>query len=143
VGRILGIDLGTRRVGLALTDPLRTFASPLTTLTFVSEKSLAEEIMKLCAQRDVELIVIGMPYEGDGSEGDGCARSRRIQRRLEAYGFRTVLHDETWTSRDAEAVLRGVGKNRRNAKEAVDMIAASLILRDYLEHGADSPRAGV
>ncbi|MGA2612654.1 MAG: Holliday junction resolvase RuvX [Spirochaetia bacterium] len=134
MGRILGIDLGTRRVGLALTDPLRTFGSPLATLTFVSEKALVAEITGLCAERGVDLVVIGMPYEADGSEGEGCARSRRIQERLEAAGLKTALHDETWSSRDAEAALRETGKTRRNSKEAVDMIAASLILRDYLEH---------
>jgi len=136
VGRILGIDLGTKRVGLALTDPLRTFASPLATVPLVSEKSIAEEVLRLCAERGVDLVVIGMPYEEDGSEGEGCARARRIQERLQAGGLRTAFQDETWSSRDAEAALREAGKNRRNSKEAVDMIAASLILRDYLEHAS-------
>ncbi len=141
MGRILGVDLGTRRVGLALTDPLRTFGSPFTTLTFTSEKSLAEEIARLCAERDADLVVIGMPYEADGSEGEGCARARRIKERLEATGLSTAFQDETWTSRDAEAVLRETGKNKRNSREAVDMIAASLILRDYLQHSAGLPPA--
>lgn len=136
MGRILGIDLGTKRVGLALTDPLRTFASPLATVPLVSEKSIAEEVLRLCAERGVDLVVIGMPYEADGSEGEGCARARRIQERLHAGGLRTAFQDETWSSRDAEAALREAGKNRRNSKEAVDMIAASLILRDYLEHAS-------
>ena len=136
MGRILGIDLGTKRVGLALTDPLRTFASPLATVPLVSEKSIAEEVLRLCAERGVDLVVIGMPYEEDGSEGEGCARARRIQERLQAGGLRTAFQDETWSSRVAEAALREAGKNRRNSKEAVDMIAASLILRDYLEHAS-------
>ena len=134
MGRILGIDLGTKRVGLALTDPLRTFAFPLATVPLVSEKSIAEEILRLCAERGADLVVIGMPYEEDGGEGEGCARARRIQERLKAGGLRTAFQDETWSSRDAEAALKEAGKNRRNSKEAVDMIAASLILRDYLEH---------
>jgi len=140
VGRILGIDLGTKRVGLALTDPLRTFASPFATVPFVSEKSVAEEILRLCADRGVDLVVIGMPYEEDGSEGEGCARARRMQERLRAGGLGTALQDETWSSRDAEAALREAGKNRRTSKEAVDMIAASLILRDYLEQSAGPRR---
>jgi putative pre-16S rRNA nuclease len=133
VGRVLGVDLGTRRVGLALTDPLRTFGSPFATVAFTSEADLVAKIAGLCAERDVDLVVIGMPYESDGSEGEGCARARRIQEKLAARGLRSVLHDETWTSRDAEAALREGGKTRRNAKDAVDRIAASLILRDYLE----------
>ena len=133
MGRILGVDLGARRVGLALTDPLRTFGSPLATVTFSSEPDLVERIAVLCRERDVDLVVIGMPYEPGGKESEGCARSRRIQERLSASGIKAVLHDETWTSRDAAATLRESGKNRRNAKGALDRIAASLILKDYLE----------
>jgi len=136
MGRILGIDLGTRRVGLALSDPRRTFGSPLSTIPFISEKSVVEEVLRLCAERDVELIVIGMPYEADGSEGDGCARARRVSERLKERGLATAFQDETWTSREAESVLAEAGKTRRTAKEAVDKIAASLILRDYLQRPA-------
>jgi putative Holliday junction resolvase len=136
MGRILGIDLGTRRVGLALSDPRRTFGSPLSTIPFISEKSVVEEVLRLCTERDVELIVIGMPYEADGSEGDGCARARRVSERLKERGLATAFQDETWTSREAESVLAEAGKTRRTAKEAVDKIAASLILRDYLQRPA-------
>ena len=132
MGRILGIDLGTRRVGLALSDPRRIFGSPLTTIPFVSEKSLVEKIQALCTQNDVELVVLGMPYEADGSEGHGCERVRRFASKLCAVGLPTAFQDETLTSRDAQSSLRQVGKIPRQAKEAVDMIAASLILRDYL-----------
>lgn len=138
MGRILGVDLGTRRVGLALSDPLRIIGSPLATIPFISEKTLAEKIAHMCSKHEVELVVIGMPYEGDGSEGHGCERARRLAARLEALGLKIALHDETWTSRDAEATLREAGKNRRTARDAVDKIAASLILRDYLQHAAGS-----
>lgn len=143
MGRILGVDLGARRVGLALSDPLRTFGSPLATIPFVSEKSLEEKVAQLCAEHGVDLVVIGMPYQADGSEGAGCARARRMAQRLEARGLATALQDETLTSRDAEDALRETGKTRRTAKEAVDRIAASLILRDYLAQSAraDHPHA--
>ena len=136
MGRILGIDLGTRRVGLALSDPQRTFGSPLATIPFVSEKSLVERILTLCAERDVEVVVLGMPYEADGSEGDGCVRVRKIAHRIGAAGLTTAFQDETLSSHDAENSLRQAGKTRRRAREAVDMIAASLILKDYLEQKA-------
>jgi putative Holliday junction resolvase len=136
VGRILGIDLGTRRVGLALSDPRRTFGSPFATILFVSENSLVERILALCAEHDVELVVLGMPYEADGGEGEGCARVRKIADRLGAAGLTTAFQDETLTSHEAESSLRQAGKTRRRAKEAVDMIAASLILKDYLEQQA-------
>ncbi len=138
MGRVLGVDLGTRRVGLALSDPGRTFGSPFATLSFSSEAKLVEEIARLCAEQAVELVVIGMPFQADGTEGEGCARARRVRDKLEARRLRTVLQDEAWTSRDAEATLRQSGKTRRNSREAVDRIAAALILKDYLESGRGS-----
>ncbi len=139
MGRILGVDLGTRRVGLALSDPLRIFGSPLETVPFSSETSLVEKVTSVCVEHGVDLVVVGMPYEADGSEGKGCVRARRFAARLEAHGLKTALHDETWTSRDAEAALNQAHRNRRTALHAVDRIAASLILRDYLQTIANAP----
>ncbi len=132
-GRVLGVDLGTRRVGLALSDPLRTISSPLQTIPMRSESELAVTLAGLCRDREVSLVVIGLPLSADGSEGPGCARSRRVAAALLRAGIPSVLHDESWSSRDAEDALRKTGKTRRNAKEKVDAIAASLTLRDYLE----------
>ena len=137
MGRILGVDLGAKRVGLALSDPLRTFGSPFATISRASEKSLVEQIIGLCARHQVDLVVIGMPYEADDRESAGCARARRVRDRLAERGLAAVLHDETWTSRDAEEALRQAGKTRRQARDKVDMIAASLILQDYLREAGE------
>jgi putative holliday junction resolvase len=132
-GRILGVDLGARRVGLALTDVLQMIGSPLETIPMSSESALAERLVGVCRERAVKTVVIGLPVSADGSEGPGCERSRRMAARLAAAGLQTVLQDESWSSRDAEEALRETGKTRRRAKERVDAIAASLILRDYLQ----------
>jgi len=132
VGRILGVDLGARKVGLALTDPLRMFGSPLDTIPLVSEASVVERIVQLCQERGADLVVIGMPFQADGTEGEGCARARRIQEKLQARGLEVALHDERWTSRDAEAALRESGKISRAMKGKTDKVAAALILQDYL-----------
>ncbi len=132
MGRILGVDLGTRKAGLALTDPLHLIGSPLATIPVESESSVVERIAELCAQRDVERVVIGMPYQADGTEGEGCARARRVQRKLIERGIDAVLQDESWTSRDAESALRETGRNMRTARKRIDEVAASLILQDYL-----------
>lgn len=132
MGRVLGVDLGARRVGLALTDPLRMFGSPLDTIPLVSESSAAERIAQVCRERGVDLVVIGMPFQADGSEGEGCARARRIQERLRARGLEVALHDERWTSRDAETALRESGTAARAMKGKTDKVAAALILQDYL-----------
>jgi putative holliday junction resolvase len=131
-GRALGVDLGARRVGLALTDPGRMISSPHATIPMSSESGLVRSLLDICAERAVSLVVIGLPLSADGSEGPGCERARRIAAALGSSGVTVKLHDERWSSRDAEKVLRETGKNRRTSKEKVDAIAASLILSEYL-----------
>ena len=131
-GRALGVDLGERRVGLALTDPQRIICSPHSTIPMTSEGALVRALADLCAQRGVSLVVIGLPLSADGSEGPGCVRARRIAESLGASGMTVALHDERWSSRDAEDILRETGKSRKGSKGRTDAIAASLILNEYL-----------
>jgi putative Holliday junction resolvase len=137
-GRILAIDLGDKRVGLALSDPLRIISSPHSTIGMTSETRLAAEIEAFCREKEVTLVVIGLPVSANGSEGPGCERARRIAERLGAAGLRTVLQDESWTSRDAEAVVRESGGTRRGSRDRIDAVAASLILREYLSGASPS-----
>jgi putative Holliday junction resolvase len=139
VGRILAVDPGARRVGLALTDIGKTIASPFDTIPFVSLSKLAERLSRVCGDNDVELVVIGFPVRENGYEGEGCARSRVLAKRLAALGVECLLWDESWSSRDAEEAIRSAGKSRRRAKETLDAVAASLILRDFLESRPSSP----
>jgi putative Holliday junction resolvase len=136
LGRALAVDLGTRRVGLALSDPLRLISSPLETVPFGSMGSLAGRIEALCHERDVGLVVIGLPVRDDGREGEGCDRARLLAERLTGRGIRCELWDESWSSRDAEKVLQALGKTREKGRRKIDAIAASLILTDYLESRA-------
>jgi putative Holliday junction resolvase len=133
VSRVLGVDLGAKRVGLAISDPGRIISSPLETLAMESETALVSRLVRLCREREVTTVVIGLPLSADGSEGPGCARARRIAGKMTEAGIAAELVDESWSSRDAQQVLKEMGKSRRAAKEKVDAIAASLILRDYLE----------
>ncbi len=133
------MDPGTRRVGLALTDAGKIIASPFDTIPFVSLAKLAQRLSRVCGENDVELVVIGLPVREDGYEGEGCRRSRALAERLAALGIECRLWDESWSSRDAEQAVRSSGKSRRRAKETVDAVAASLILRDFLESRPSSP----
>ena len=135
-GRVLAVDLGDRRVGLALSDPSRTISSPLTTIPMTSESGIAAALLSLAAEKEVRLVVIGLPVSADGSEGPGCARARRIMQRLAKAGMEAVVHDESWTSRDAEAAVRETGGSRRGSRDRIDAVAASLILRDYLSEAS-------
>lgn len=127
------MDLGSRRVGLALSDPMRMIASPLKTVAFLGETRLLEDVLSLAAEQSVDLVLVGLPVREDGREGEGCLRSRRFVRRLQEAGVAAEPWDESWTSRDAEAALRSAGRIRRQSVESVDRMAASLLLRDYLD----------
>ena len=110
--------------------------SPHGTIPMGSESALVRSLKDICADRAVSLVVVGLPLSADGSEGPGCQRARRIAAALEASGVTARLHDERWSSRDAEQILRESGKNRRSSKEKVDAIAASLILSEYLREAS-------
>ena len=138
MSRVLGVDLGAKRVGLAISDPGRIISSPMMTLAMESESALVIQLVRLCREKEVTTVVIGLPLSADGSEGPGCARARRVAAKMTEAGIAAELVDESWSSRDAEQVLKEMGKSRRAAKEKVDAIAASLILRDYLEGGSRS-----
>jgi putative Holliday junction resolvase len=116
LGRILAVDLGTRRVGLAITDPLRMIASPLRYLPFAGEGPLAQELLRLAAEQDVERAVVGLPLAEDGAETPGCQRARSLARRLQAGGLAAVLWDERYSSREAEEALRQMGVKRRGGR---------------------------
>jgi putative Holliday junction resolvase len=142
VGRTLAVDLGSRRVGLAVSDPTNTIASPLKTLRFRSDRLLIEEILAIVREMDVQTVVVGLPLLEDGREGQGCRRSRSFARRLQDRGLPAVLWDERFSSREAEQTLRKIGLNRRRAGGRIDAVAASYILADYLlalEAGGASP----
>jgi len=130
LGRILAVDLGTRRVGLAITDPLRMIASPLRWLPFTGEGPLARELLRLAAEQGVERAVVGLPLAEDGAETPGCRRARSLARRLQGGGLAAVLWDERYSSREAEEALRQMGVKRRGGR--VDPVAAAIILEDYL-----------
>ena len=132
MGRLLAVDLGTRRVGLALSDELEIIASPLCTLPYKTVNRLIDELTGIIRDKNVDTVVVGLPLREDGSEGEGCVRSREFAGRLEGLGVKTVLWDERYTSLRAEKLLREAGFNRKKAKNKVDRIAASYILEDYM-----------
>ncbi len=134
-GRLLGVDLGTRRIGLALSDPARVIASPFTVLSFTTEAALVEELRRTCAEHGARLVVIGHPVRTDGTSTQLGIRAQRIAASLAAAGIPACTWDEQFTSREAtEAVGRRRHRGRRRDPGRVDRVAAALILQDYLEH---------
>ncbi len=137
MGRLLAVDLGTVRVGLAISDPLKMIASPLTTLAYKTEERLIRELLAIIDERDVETVIVGLPLKEDGSEGEGCRLARSFAGRLREQGQVTALWDERYSSRRAESLLMECGFNRRQAVPKIDKIAASFILEDYMQSNID------
>jgi len=132
MGRILAVDPGARRVGLAVTDPLQLIASPWLSIEFTDRRKLVERLLELIRQQEAELVVVGLPIREDGSEGKGCRWARRLARLLARSGVRVELWDERYSSREAEEALRRMGLNRKKALARIDPVAAAVILQDYL-----------
>jgi putative Holliday junction resolvase len=138
MGRILAVDPGTRRVGLALTDPLQLIASPLRSIRFASEGKLVKDLLALIRAREVERVVVGLPIREDGTEGEGCLRARSLAGRLREAGVQVTLWDERYSSREAESSLREMGLSRKQSIGRIDQVAAAIILEDYLRSVSSS-----
>ncbi|WP_412068311.1 Holliday junction resolvase RuvX [Rubrivirga sp. IMCC43871] len=132
--RAAGVDYGSRRVGLALSDPLRLFARPAG--TFAPGAALAE-LARLVADEEVGTIVVGWPLLDDGAEGKAVDRVRPFLGRLKkvAPGAEVVVQDERDSSRRAmeELVEAGVPRGKRRERGTLDAAAACVILQDWLD----------
>lgn len=128
--RILGIDPGARRVGLAVSDPLRITAQGLATFDRKSGADLVEHIGALVRAYGVEEIVVGHPVGLLGQSGESSRKAEELAAILrERLGIRVTLWDERFSSEEAKRVVRG----ERAPKGAVDRVAAALILQSYLD----------
>lgn len=135
-GRLLALDLGARRVGVAVSDELRVSVRPLPAIARASWKKLLSEIADLCRSFDAKGVVVGLPLGLDGTEGDAAREARRIARNLSlSLNLPVHLQDERLTSRDAEQSLRDAGASAREVASRVDGAAAALILSDFLTRG--------
>ena len=139
--RVLAVDLGERRIGLALSDPSGTLASPLRTLDVTGDPE-HDRLAIVSAARDAEaqVIVVGLPRSLSGREGPAARRARAEASALAeaAGGIRVELHDERFTTRDAERALAASGTRGRKRRARVDAAAAAIILQSYLDAKASS-----
>lgn len=147
MGRILAIDLGQRRIGIALSDPTATIGSPLTTLRRRAGKRPPwAEITRLIQENEVQEIVIGLPLQLDGEEGEWAAEVRSFGEQL-ARRTHLPIHwiDERLTSVLAERAVRSLGlkRSQREEKERVDAAAAAIILRNFLDRRSHIAREDV
>jgi putative Holliday junction resolvase len=133
-GPILGIDLGEKRIGLAVSDPEGSIAFPA---GFLVSQGRPKDVAALCEmveERGIVRIVVGLPIHLDGRPSPGSQAARSFADALgEATGIPVDVLDERWTSQAAELSLSESKGGRKKRREAVDAVAATLLLRTYLE----------
>jgi len=138
-GRILAVDVGARRVGLAISDASRTLARPLETISVSSEADAVERVARRIGQLDAEdegiaAVVVGLPSSLDGSQ---TPQTQAVRAFIASLQTRTrtpiVTEDERLTSREAESRLAVREKDWRKRKRQLDAVAASVFLQDYLD----------
>jgi putative Holliday junction resolvase len=134
VSRILALDVGDRRVGIAATDPSRTLASPLETYQRSSEGADIAHVKNLAAIENASLVVVGLPVNMDGSEGSQAEKTRKFAESLAQAGLAIQLWDERLTSVEATRRLRDLGYKPKDIARRVDELAAVLILEDYMRY---------
>ena len=131
--RILAIDYGDQRIGLALSDLTGMLVGRAWTLHEWDLDRAVAEIAKVVKENEVGTLVLGLPKNMDGSEGPRAEKSRAVAARLtEATGLDVVLWDERRSSVEAHAILHANGRKEKKHRERVDAVAASLILEGYL-----------
>jgi putative holliday junction resolvase len=133
-GRVAGIDYGSVRIGIAISDTDRRIASPLENYTRRGDEQDARRFRRLAAEEGVALFVVGLPLHLDDRESQKSQEARQFGRWLtETTGVPVEFFDERFTSREAEEILLAVDMTRKRRKRRMDMLAAQIMLRAYLE----------
>ena len=131
--RIMAIDYGDARTGVAISDPTGLLAGYTTVIHSRKPEAVAAELARLVKEHGVEELVLGFPRNMDGTEGPRAELYRAFAGQVEAAcGLKPVLWDERRTTVEAHGILHASGKKMKNHKKTVDAVAATLILEGYL-----------
>lgn len=140
-GRVMALDYGRRRIGVAASDPLRVLAQPRGVVRAGSPPTEpTAELLALVSELEPSIIVVGMPMHMDGSEGEMAGEAREFVRRLGvATGVETIVRDERLTTVEAERTIRALElpKRKREDRGLRDALAAAMLLDDYLREDRD------
>lgn len=133
-GRIVAIDVGTKRFGIAVCDELQFTARPVRSVKRFGWKKLLKEIINILEDFDAKALVLGLPYASDGSESEMSLHVRKLARNFSlSLKIPVFLQDERVTSFEAKNLLYEQGFDRKEVVERVDSEAASIILNDFLD----------
>jgi putative Holliday junction resolvase len=134
--RLLGVDYGSVRIGLAVSDPDRQFAFPLTTYERRGPEADAAYFRALVASEEIAGLVVGLPVHLDGREGQKALEARAFGRWLaEVTGLTLAFFDERFTTVQAESALWEAGLTHKKRKQRRDRVAAQILLQTYLDAG--------
>jgi putative pre-16S rRNA nuclease len=132
--RILAVDHGEKHIGLALSDPTATIASPLKVIKHVSRLVDAAQVANLASENDVALIVIGQSYDDEGKPNLAGRRAAKFAEALkEQTQIPVILWDESFSTQEARATRIEMGVSRRKRAGHMDELAAVMILKSYLD----------
>ncbi|MCK4694582.1 MAG: Holliday junction resolvase RuvX [Candidatus Cloacimonetes bacterium] len=133
LSRIMGIDYGSVRIGIALSDPMQIISRPYKVI-LNKGKEVFFEIKEIIESQNVGKVVLGLPYKLDGGDSEKTIEVREFEKHLkEVISIPIILWDETYTTSDANEILKEMGYNTRESRKVVDKIAASIILKDFLD----------
>jgi len=133
--RWLGLDVGTKTIGVALSDEEGVVAMPLRTLTRHGGQRDLDAVAGLLSETGAGALVVGLPLDLEGGEGDAARRARALGERLEAHLRCPVSYwDERFSTAQAERALLEGGVSRKRRRRVVDQLAATIILQSYLDH---------
>lgn len=133
--RYLGLDLGDKSLGTALSDPLGIIASPHETIFYSGDyRELIKPLSDLIKEKNVSTIILGLPKNMDNSEGPRAQKSREFRDFLiNELATEVILEDERLTTKSAEQSLIETDTSRKGRKKIIDSVAASIILKNYLD----------
>lgn len=141
--RVMALDVGERRVGVALSDPTGQLATPLVVVERRGNRADARALLDLAGEHGAERIVIGLPRRADGTVGPQAERVLALGRAIEKRTSLPVAYlDERLTTVEAEQRLLAAGVSREERRQRIDMVAAAVILEEYLsslENRRDAP----
>jgi putative Holliday junction resolvase len=137
--RVLGLDIGEKRIGVAVSDPSGTVATPLVVLDSKPVLGDGRPLLRIAEDYEVELVVIGLPRSMDGTEGPQAARVRATGERLAGFLHLPIAYyDERLSSAEARKTMTAAGVSDRDKRGSIDMVAAALFLQSYLDAHRES-----
>ena len=133
-GRLVALDLGTKRIGVAVSDELQMTTRPFRVIERKSWKKVLKETIRILEEFDAVALVIGLPYNSDGSESEMSQEARRLASNFSlSLKLPVILHDERLSSYAATGFLRKTGVEEKEIRRQVDSTAAAIILSDFIQ----------